>query len=447
MIASRSILAMVFLFAGAAALRASEIGGEAANAAEAPPVATSSLDLPPSSDLERLRQLEAKLVETVDRVMESVVFIQGGSGFLVSEDGYVLTNEHVVMGRGGVRKALLVKFRRGKHLLADLVGHDPGGDLALLKLREPPGRPHLTLGDSDRLEIGQPVIAVGDPFLVGSQELFLKDAPPDYEPAVSFGIVSAVHRYSHAYPDSIQVDAAVNPGNSGGPLLSLDGKVVGINGKIENPFGVGINAGVGYAIPSNQIRRFLEPLKRAGGGAVRHGRIHGLHVGRRVGSGEGLPIVRVDAKSPADRYGFRAGDRLVSIDGLRATTENRFHGIIGTYPAGSWVTVRVLRDDHGVELKAALYEGAKPYLGLQARTVVDPVEGVVIDEIVKNGPAAVAGLQPEDVIRTVAMKSVMSTVDLTALLKSYHPGDLLELQVVRDGKPVTLELRLGSRAE
>src|SRR4029453_12127126 len=112
------------------------------------------------------------------------------------------------------------------------------------------------------------------PFLLGSKNLFLDVAPPDYEPSASLGIVSALHRFSDSYTDAIQVDVAVNRGNSGGPLLTLDGKVVGINGKIETRFDTGVNTGVGYAIPVSQILRFLEPMKHAGGGIVRHGMVY-----------------------------------------------------------------------------------------------------------------------------------------------------------------------------
>jgi S1-C subfamily serine protease len=290
-----------------------------------------------------------------------------------------------------------------------------------------------------------PVLVIGDPFLVGSRELFLRDAPPDYEPAASLGIVSALHRYSEAYPDSIQVDAAINPGNSGGPLFNLAGEVIGINGKIENEFGVGINAGVGYAIPSNQIRRFLAPMRAAKGGAVHNGSIHGLRVGRRASTATGLPITNVSSDSPAESYGFRSGDRILTIDGKSVSTENRYRGILETYPAGARVAVSVQRGDDTVELEAALFETDQPHLGIQALTVVTPVEGVQVSSVTDEGPAARAGLHEGDVIQRFGDERVISTPELLQLLGRYHPGSKVPLELVREGKPVELVLVLGAK--
>ena len=392
--------------------------------------------------LEEMRRLEADLTAVADRVMDSFVFIQGGSGFLISEDGYILTNEHVVARPGGgLTSEVIVTFRRGKQLRADVVGHDPGGDVALLKLRKPPGRPALEFGNSDALDIGQRVIAVGDPFLVGSEERFLRLAPPDYEPAVSLGVVSALHRYSEGYPDAIQVDAAVNPGNSGGPLLTLDGKVVGINGKIENPFGVGINAGIGYAVPINQIKRFLEPLKQADGGVVRHGGLPGLSVGRRAGRTTGLPVEGVKPGSAADRFGFKRSDRLLTLAGHPITTVNRFNGVVLSYPEGSELTARVLRAGKTLELPVVLYANDRPYLGVE----IDRTdEGLRIASVVKGGPAARAGVRGGDLVRSLGDKETTSADDLRQALEEKHPGSSIRAKVERDGKALELDIVLGS---
>ena len=402
------------------------------------------------SELEALREMERKVTATLERVRDSFVFIQGGSGFLISDDGYILTNEHVVAQpnpRGKPIRELTVTFRGGKQLKADVVGHDPGGDVALLKLRQPPGRRPFELGDSDAIEIGQPIIALGDPFLVGSDELFLKLAAAcDYEPAASTGIVSALHRWSQSYPDSIQVDAAVNPGNSGGPLLTLDGKVVGINGKIENPFGVGINAGIGYAIPINQVKRFLEPLKRAEGGIVRHGSLPGVRVARRAGRHPGLPIDRVTSNSPAARYGFRSGDVVTSIAGLGVTTFNRFHGILATFPEGSEVPFRILRGDRGLEITARLIEPGRAYIGIEI-DVDSEVKGVRIAAVTGGGPADRAKLQVDDVVRKIADETIDDTSELKSALADRIPGDRVQVVVERAGESVELELVLGERPE
>src|SRR5262249_40593501 len=160
--------------------------------------------------------------------------------------------------------------------------------------------------------------------------------------------------------DAIQVDVAVNRGNSGGPLLTLDGKVMGINGKIETRFEFGINTGVGYAISSNQIQRFLEPLKSAGGNNVRHGTILGLGPAERADGKAGLLVDKVDAGSAAARSGVKAGDLILSIDGLQVLSRTRYHGILGTFPAGQEVGVKLARGSESLEVKVPLVEPGTP---------------------------------------------------------------------------------------
>ncbi len=397
-------------------------------------------------DLGDLRRLEEEMRATIERAAKSFVFIQGGSGFVISEEGYVLTNEHVVsQGDPNVLVGRVeVQLRGGREMQATVVGHFPGGDLALLKLDGEPGVPALEFGDSDALEVGDRVIALGDPFLVGSRELFLPESPPDYEPAASTGIVSALHRYSEAYTDAIQVDAAVNPGNSGGPLLTLDGKVVGINGKIENPYGVGINSGIGYAIPSNQVQRFLEPLKRAGGGLVRHGKINGLRVGmRRTNQRHGLPIVKVTAGSAAERFGFVAGDRIIRIAGEKVTTRNRYLGVLGTYPAGTKIPVRIERGDRSIEIIAALFESDHPWLGVVVDSDDQPEAGVRISNVEPGGPASLSGIQPNDVIHGLSGMHVRSFGELQAYFGPLYPGTEVILDVKRGDESLKIKVQLG----
>ncbi|MEK7449593.1 MAG: trypsin-like peptidase domain-containing protein [Planctomycetota bacterium] len=208
--------------------------------------------------------LQQKIIQVSEKVIPAYVFIAGASGVLVSPDGYVLTNYHVV--------ANSVKwdvFRAdGKSYEAERIGCDPTGDIALLKIKDAKELPYLEFGDSDTLEVGQPVIVVGNPFTIGISDL---------EPTVTFGLISALHRFQNDYSDAIQTDAAINPGNSGGPLITLDGKIVGINGKLETEIGfIFANTGIGYAIPANQIKRFLPKLKTEG--QVVHAEITGLRV-------------------------------------------------------------------------------------------------------------------------------------------------------------------------
>ncbi len=397
------------------------------------------------SYLDRLRELEKVVVGVIEESNPAIAFIGGGSGFCISADGYLLTNEHVVQGATGVVEVYLTG---GKLYHADVVGHDPQGDLALLKLRDVEDVPHLRLGDSDRLTIGQKVVALGDPFLIGSEELFLRRVPADFQPAASMGIVSAVHRYSDIYTDAIQVDLAVNRGNSGGPLLTLDGEVVGINGKIETRFAFGINTGVGYAIPSNQIKRFLEPLKRAAGGRVQHGTIRGLKVADRANTKVGLPVVRVLAGSPAARAGFKEGDLVLSVGGSPVRTSSRYKGILSTYPHGEEISVRVARGLSVVEIKTVLVafagERHKPYLGVRTELPGDEISGSVITRVNPRTPAERAGLKVGDIITAFGGVEVGSPTELTALVLRGYPGDLVIVTVLRDGVTKELSLRLGA---
>ncbi len=410
-----------------------------------------------STELDLLLEAQVTQVAAIEAAKPAFVFLRGiqggrringiasGSGFCISADGFVLTNNHVVEGADDVEAFIA----GGKFFKADIVGRDPMGDIALLKLRNAKGLPFLELGDSSTVRPGQRVFALGDPFLIGSDSVFASGAPPNFEPSVSAGIVSAVHRYSDMYNDAVQVDLAVNRGNSGGPLLTFDGKVVGVNGKIEVRFYIGINTGVGYAVPSNQISRFLDPLKSARGGVVLHGTIRGLGVGERVDGKAGLLVTRVQSSTPASRAGFRTGDYLVRLGGLSVPTRSRFLGILGTYPAGEHIVAEVKRGDTRQTLTAILVAPGKPYLGVVPQSVErdDGTVGVRVKEVREGGPASRAGLQEGDVIVAMGGEKIESTTDLKTLLARRLPGDQVDVRVVRDGKPIEIEIRIGGNID
>jgi serine protease Do len=422
-------------------------------------VATSAVSLRAKepTELELLLEAQAKQVAVIEKAKPAFVFLKGiqggrringiasGSGFCISPDGLVLTNNHVVEGASDVEAFI----SGGRFFKADIVGRDPMGDIALLKLRNAKNLPYLKLGDSSKLRPGQRVFALGDPFLIGSDIIFASGAPPNFEPSVSAGIVSAVHRYSDMYNDAIQVDLAVNRGNSGGPLLTFDGKVVGVNGKIEVRFYVGINTGVGYAVPSNQIARFLDPLKSASGGVVLHGTIRGLRVGERVDGQPGLLVTGVKDSTPASEAGFHAGDYLVRLGGLIVPTRSRYFGILGTYPAGEKVVIEVKRGEGQKTLTAILVAPGKPYLGLVPKSTDedDDLKGVRVKSVTKAGPASQGGLKADDVIVIFGGEKIASTTDLKALLGKRLPGDEVTVKVVRDGKPVELKVTLGGNVD
>ena len=282
-------------------------------------------------ELQKIQALQKSLRDVVEKVKPAYVFFGNGSGVCISSDGWALTNFHVSGDRQGQR----VRMPGGRQFVADIVGFDPLGDISLCKLRDAKDLPFCELGDSDALQVGQHVIAVGNPFLLGNGS---------WEPTVTFGIVSALHRYmdNPGYFDAIQTDAQINPGNSGGPLITMDGKVVGINGRIDiKRFMNRVNTGIGYAIPSRQIQRYMEAFKR--GGRVFEGFIDGIQIGEcgdnrydNVGEyGDGVFVARVDAETPGGKAGFEPGDILFEVEGYRVSNANRFHGVVSNWPEGA----------------------------------------------------------------------------------------------------------------
>jgi putative serine protease PepD len=272
-----------------------------------------------------------------------------GSGFLYDEEGHVVTNQHVVEGVTSVE----VTFSGGSTYEARVVGTDPSTDLAVLEV-DAPARllEPLALGNSDDLQVGDTVIAIGSPF--------------GLEETVTSGIVSALHRSitspnGYAIGDAIQTDAAINHGNSGGPLLNTDGDVVGVNAQIESDSGG--NDGIGFAIPSNTIRSVVSQLLSTG--AVEHAYL-GVsvqtipeNVADELGEPAGVAVAEVRADSPAEEAGLRAadgartvdgvsfptgGDVITSIDGNPVTTAEELQSTIGAKKPGDELELTVSRD-------------------------------------------------------------------------------------------------------
>jgi serine protease Do len=246
----------------------------------------------------------------------------GGSGVLISPDGYALTNFHVVQPAGVAMKCGLSD---GRVYDAVLVGLDPTGDVALIKLLGRDDFPFAELADSDEVEVGDFCFAAGNPFLLAT----------DFQPSISVGIVSGIHRYQFPagtileYADCLQVDAAINPGNSGGGLFDDRGRVIGVNGRASFEKRGRVNVGVGYAISSNQLRNFLGMLK--GGRLVDHATL-----GATVATSADGRVVVSDILDSSDawRRGLRYDDEIVSLAGRSVRTANAFKNILGTLPAG-----------------------------------------------------------------------------------------------------------------
>lgn len=390
-------------------------------------------------DGDKVQELQTRLQAVVEKVKPAYVFFGNGSGVLISSDGWALTNFHVSGDRQGQR----VRLPGGTQYLADIVGFDPLGDIALCKLRNAKDLPFCELGDSDLLEVGQHVIAVGNPFLLGNGS---------WEPTITFGIVSALHRYmdNPGYFDAIQTDAQINPGNSGGPLITLDGKVVGINGRIDiKRFMNRVNTGIGYAIPSRQIQRYMEAFKR--GGRVFEGFIEGMQIGEcgdarydQVGEyGDGVFVARVDPDLPAGKAGFEPGDIIFEVEGYRIGNANRFHGVVSNWPEGATVRVKVRRKAEEKELKVFLGDPAKI---LERKRAMDATDlgftvnaKMVVGPVAPGSAGAKAGLKPGDVLQRVDGRRVGSWTEFRTFLR---PGAEMQLTVMRDDKELELPLKV-----
>ena len=261
---------------------------------------------------------ESQRVAAINKAKDCVLAVfspngqGGGSGVVISPDGYALSNFHVVLPCG---KAMQCGMADGRIYDAVVVGIDPTGDVALVKLFGRDNFPCASLGDSDKVRAGDWVFAMGNPFLLAT----------DLQPTVTYGIVSGVHRYQFPsgtlleYADCLQVDASINPGNSGGPLFDAQGRLIGINGRASFEKRGRVNVGAAYAISINQIKNFL--------GALHSGRIvdHAT-LGAQVGADADGRVVVTDILDTSDAYrrGLRYDDEIISFGGRPVTTPNGF---------------------------------------------------------------------------------------------------------------------------
>lgn len=268
-----------------------------------------------------------------------------GSGVIIDANGYILTNHHVIDGAEEIK----VDFSDNRSLDARLVGADPPSDLAVLKV-EASNLPVLTLGDSDRMRVGDVVLALGNPLGVGQ--------------TVTMGIISAKGRQTGlsngSFEDFLQTDAPINQGNSGGALVNTNSELIGINSQILSTTGGSI--GLGFAIPSNMARTVLEQLINTG--RVRRGQL-GIVVlripseeAKRMGitEGPGVVVYQVQSGSGADRAGLRTGDVITALNGEAISDPNTFRNKIAGTPPGGEITLNVRRDGREQQVRATLGE-------------------------------------------------------------------------------------------
>jgi serine protease Do len=332
-----------------------------------------------------------------------------GSGVIVSPDGYILTNNHVVGGADEIHVTLMDK----REFTAKVIGKDPKTDLALIKINTKDSLPAAQLGNSDKTEVGDWVVAIGNPF--------------GFSLTVTAGIVSAKGRILGGnYDDFIQTDASINPGNSGGPLFDTAGQVIGINTAIYSR--TGANNGIGFAIPVDIARGVMDQLKA-------HGRVIRGWLGVEIqevtpdlaqsfglAKPEGALIASVDKTGPAAKAGIERGDIVTTFNGRPVHEEHELPALVAQTAVGTKVPVDILRNGKKMTLEVTVGELKEQQVasakteegganwGMAVRDITPEIaqqfhleksKGVVIQRVAPDSPAADASLQPGDVVLEV----------------------------------------------
>jgi serine protease Do len=372
-----------------------------------------------------------------------------GSGFIINPAGYIVTNNHVVEGATDIR----VKIDDGREMAGTVVGRDPKTDLALLKV-EATGLPVIPLGDSTQLQVGEPVMAIGNPF--------------GLERTVTTGIVSATGRVigQGPYDDFIQTDASINPGNSGGPLINSRGQAVGINAAIFSQSGGSV--GIGFAIPVNQAKSVVTQLVASGKvtrgwlGVTIQPLTAELAKGFNVTEGTGALVAGVQDGSPAARAGVKAGDIITHYDGQKVATSADLPKLVAATAVGRQVPVTVVREGKKVALNVtvaqmdepgqpvvAQAEEAKGPLGLTVETVTPSIakelklsepRGVIVRGVRSGSPAENAGIRAGDVITEVDRQAVADAAQMKRALEKHPKGAPVVVMVRRDGTSLYVAL-------
>jgi serine protease Do len=367
-----------------------------------------------------------------------------GSGFVVDADGHIVTNNHVVANATSV----MVTLDDGRELPAHVVGTDARTDVALLKVDAGAQLPFLALGDSDKARPGDWVVAMGNPFGLGG--------------TVTAGIVSARGRDigSGPYDDFLQVDAPINRGNSGGPLFSTDGSVIGVNTAIFSPSGGSI--GIGFAIPSNLVKQVVAQLKEHG--KVERGFLGvstqkvdaALATALNLKQAQGALVAEVEPSAPADAAGLKPGDVITAVNDQKVADPRTLARLVADLHPGTAATLTIQRGGDVQTLKVtttamqdqtASRDGDSqsngPQLGL-ALAPLDPqareslglapdAKGAVIAEVEQGSRADAAGLRAGDLLVGVGGKKVTSPQDAVQAIRASGAGKSVALQVVRDG--------------
>jgi len=376
-----------------------------------------------------------------------------GTGFLVDAAGHILTNHHVVDGA----ERIIVRLSDGRSLRARTVGSDPDTDIALIKIDSPTALPYATLGNSDSLRVGEWVVAIGNPLA--------------YEHTVTVGVVSFIGRklFDSSFDRYIQTDAAINLGNSGGPLINARGEVVGINAAVSSRA-----ASIGFAVPINQAIAILPQLRDEG--RVTRGYIGvklrtvdaDVQRSLRLSSAGGALVQDVATGSPAERAGLRPYDVITAVDGIRVDNDDDLISSVARRRPGTSATLTVLRDGRMVTLGVKLAErpqrdrradgeatvpsGSRGSpLGLAVRALDDDfvaryrvpehVRGVVVWRVEAVSPVLDADIERGDIILEIDRRPIHSVAEYDRAIANVRPGDVLAVYVY---KPSVDERRLST---
>lgn len=364
-----------------------------------------------------------------------------GSGVIISEDGYILTNNHLVARASKV----IVKTKEESYRDVEIVGTDPMTDVAVLKIKGVHGLPYAELGDSDSLEVGDWVMAIGNPLSL--------------DRTLTVGVVSAKGRSGLSFgeegaqlQDFIQTDAAINPGNSGGPLINLDGKVVGINTAIATGSAISRgNIGIGFAIPINIAKRVAEEI-------IKHGEVTRGYLGIYHGnissdmaeamglkSTKGSLVQDVVEGAPAEKAGIEQGDVIVEFDGKEVNSADKLTLLVGNTPPGKIVNIKVIRDGRPRTFRVKI--GKRPsevspesrWLGMEVADIEG--EGIRITYVERGSIAEEAGLREGDIIKKIGSQWITGVDDYREAISMYSNKEAIAFLIERNGRERFIAIR------
>ncbi len=379
-----------------------------------------------------------------------------GSGFIISKDGYVISNYHVIKGADEV----MVRLSDRRELPAKVVGTDPRSDIAVLKVETEKDLPILKLGSSEKLKVGEWVLAIGSPF--------------GFDHSVTAGIVSAKGRNlpNENYVPFIQTDVAINPGNSGGPLFNLEGEVIGVNSQIYSRTGGFM--GLSFAIPIDVVMNVYQQIRDKGEvsrgwlGVLIQDVTHELAESFHMTEPHGALVSKVLPESPADKAGLEAGDVITKFGGHAIAISADLPPLVGATRIDEKVAIEILRDGKSQGLMISIgklpAEDAAPVarkdqpvaagsaderLKITVRELTSAERkglelsgpGLLVEEV-KAGPARTAGLQAGDVLVQINFKEITSTAALSAITKELVAGSKVPMLVNRQGNPLFMALEL-----